>query len=395
MLEDRELGDILDYWSFWDGRVPDTVPRVVSLPKELSPKLALVVQGVRRCGKSTLLAQLLNFYALPPERCVFVNFEDPKLSQVLSPDLLSGIVNFFSTRHSRGDLFFFLDEIQEVNGWQRWLRTRLEKPGRNHFIITGSNASLLSGEFSSVLTGRHLKVELFPFSLEEARRYKKRLKLREFLSIGGFPEPLINPDGQRLLKQYFDDIIERDLRERVGSRSALPVRQVVQMAYETAGSELSLRRISGAVGISVETAGSYLQAAEDAYLLFSCPFFAYSVRKRNAYNKKYYPVDTGLQKAVTTKAGQDLGRMLESLVFLELKKRFSEVYYWRDRYEVDFVVQTASGLTPIQVTLDEPLDRHHQALENFYENFPQAGEAVFITEKNFEREIARLGSFRS
>lgn len=398
MIDKNELNRVVAYWSFWDGIVPHSVPRSVSLPPELSPRIALIVQGVRRCGKSTFLTQLIERYMLEPQRCAFVNFEDPALAQHLESSLLDAIVTLFSEIHPKGALYFFFDEIQVVEGWQRWLRTQLERPTRNYFTISGSNASLLSGEFSTVLTGRHLTITLYPFSFQEAQRALKDIDLAQYLKKGGFPEPLQRQDGSRLLKQYFDDIVERDIRERVGSRSSMPVRQTIQMAYESVGSELSLRRVSGAAGVSVETAGSYLTAAESAYLLLSCPFFAYSLRKRNARNKKYYPIDPGLRRAVVTKTGEDLGKLFENMIFIELARRFSEIFYWRDKGEVDFIVVTRSDPTPIQVSLKTPQDRHYKALEYFYESFPNASEALIITEENLAEslsEIERLSHYSS
>src|SRR5690606_34769820 len=184
--------------------------------------------------------------------------------------------------------------------------------------------------------------------------------------------------------QYFSDVVERDVRERVGARSVVPIKQVLQMAFESAGAELSLRRIAGAAGIAVETAASYLAACEAAYLVFACPFFAFSERKRAARNQKYYPIDTGMRRMAVTRGGADKGKMLECAVYLELRRAGAQVSYWRGTGEIDFVVTTARGFAPVQVSWDAPTERHHRALEAFYEEFPQAGEALFVGPKEFE-----------
>jgi hypothetical protein len=390
-----DASDILEVartWSFWERPFPDSVPRNVDLPHELRDTLCLVIQGVRRCGKSTLLQQIVGHYELQPARCAFLNLEDPRLSRAQTFETLDGLVEGFRRRYGpAGPLYFFLDEIQEVEGWQPWLRSRLERPQGNVFVITGSNARLLSGELSSQLTGRHLTVELFPFDLEERRRRDPGVTVSDYLTGGGFPEPLTMTDGDRLLRQYFHDIVERDVRERVGARSSLALRQVVQMAFESAGSELSLRRVAGATGIAVDTAGSYLDACEDAYLLFSCPYFAFSERKRASYNRKYYPVDTGLRRVATTRVGADRGKALECAVQLALRRRFGRrVFYWRDKAEVDFVVEAGDRIVPVQVTWEAPTDRHQRALRSFYETFPQAAEAVFVTAERFEEALAEV-----
>jgi predicted AAA+ superfamily ATPase len=155
------------------------------------------------------------------------------------------------------------------------------------------------------------------------------------------------------------------------------------MAYEGAGSEMSLRRIAGATGIAVETAATYLEACEAAYLLFGVPYFAYSERKRARRNRKYYPVDTGLRRVVVTRTGEDRGKSLECAVHLALRRRYESVSYWRGKGEVDFVVHHEGRAIPFQVTWDVPTERHDRALAAFYEDFPQAEEAVFVTSETF------------
>ena len=380
--------EISAYWSFWDAPPPKSVPRDVELPAKLSDSLVLVVQGVRRCGKSTLLAQLIERYRLNPKHCAFMNFEDPRLGAGLDFALLDQWVSAFRKAHPRlKKAYFFLDEIQSVEGWQRWLRAQLERPKGNHFVITGSNAQLLSGELSTTLTGRHHTVELFPLDLTEYRRIRPRASLMSYLTDGGFPEPLLVDKGDRLRQQYFSDIIERDIRERVGARSAGPIKQVVHMAFESAGSELSLRRLAGAAGIAVETAAGYLDACESAYLVFGVPYFAYSERKRASRHKKYYPIDTGLRRMVVTRTGEDHGKLLECAVHVALRRRGVPVFYWRGKGEIDFVAETSQGIVPIQVSSEPISERHHRAVEEFYETFPHALEAQFVGPDEYERGV--------
>ena len=229
-----------------------------------------------------------------------------------------------------------------------------------------------------------------PLGPGERRRSEPGASRDDYLSDGGFPEPLAMADGDRLRRQYFHDIVERDVRERIGARSSAAIRQVVQMVYEAAGSEMSLRRVAGATGIAVDTAGAYLEACEAAYLLFSCAYFTFSERQRASRNRKYYPIDTRLRRVVVTRGGADLGKSLECATYLALRRRHGEVFYWRDDGEVDFVVRMDGRIVPVQVTWSEPLDRHERALKRFYERFPQAEEAVFVTGANFEEALASI-----
>lgn len=391
-MDDRDLLDIASTWSFWDRPPPQAIRRNLKLPESLSNRTAVVIQGVRRCGKSTLLTQLIGLYRLKRRDCLFVNFEDPRLAGCLNFETLERLTRSFSEmRPNAKTLTVFLDEIQWVDGWERWLRAKLERPGRLQFAISGSNAHLLSGELSSVLTGRHITVELFPFDFSEFRRMHPEGSLADYLHRGGFPEPIASSAGDLLLRQYFLDILERDVRERVGARSSLALRQIAQMVFESAGSELSLRRISAASGVAVETASAYLEACEQAYLLFSCPWFAYSERKRSQRNRKYYPVDAALRRVAVTRVGSDLGKALEIATFVELRKRCRDVFYWRSAAgEVDFVVNASGGPIPIQVTAQRATERHLRSLDAFHEAFPHAEEALVVTMEDFMDVLAQL-----
>ena len=390
-MGDDELLEVAGAWSFWNRPPLQAVPRSVGLPRSLSNRTVLVVQGVRRCGKSTLLAQLIDRYRLDRRHCLFVNFEDPRLAGCLGFETLERLTRAFGKLRPAAEvLTVMLDEIQWVDGWQKWLRTQLERPGRFRFVVSGSNSRLLSGELSSALTGRHLTVELFPFDFHEFRRVHPGASAASFLHLGGFPEPLLGGAGDVLLRQYFIDIVHRDVRERVGARSSRTLQQVVQMIFESAGSELSLRRIAAASGVAVETVSAYLEACEQAYLLFACPWFAFSERKRSQRNRKYYPVDTALRRVAVTRSGRDLGKSLECATFVELKKRRGEVFYWRQSGEVDFVIEGDRGPTPIQVTVAGATERHLRSLDAFYEAFPNANEAVIVTLDNFPDVLADL-----
>jgi len=314
-----------------------------------------------------------------PEDAIFVNFEDPRLTQYLDHPLLEQICELAEENQHR-PLTFFFDEIQHVANWQKWINSALEKRPLHTFVVTGSNGRLLGGELATSLTGRHLTTELFPFDLDEFRLLHNRGTLRNFLGKGGFPAALKIAEPERLLQQYFNDIIEKDVRERVSARSSRPLMAVAQMVFESVGSETSLRRIAGALQLSPETVSAYL-------LIFSCPYFAYSQAKRIRRSKKYYAIDTALRRAVTTRGGADLGKDFENLVYLTLRKKTTEVFYWRGKAEVDFVVNTASGVTPLQVTFKKPRGRHEAGLREFYEQFSHAAEAIYVTPETFEELV--------
>jgi uncharacterized protein len=342
------------------GILRDVVEQDVLPPLERD--LALVIQGVRRCGKSTLLRQIAAKENVA-SRAIFINFEDPRLSDRLDYRILDEIVQFHEKK-SKKNLYYFFDEIQNVAGWEKWLHIQLERKQR-YFVVTGSNSNLLGGKLALALTGRHITFELFPFSYSEFRRARPRSTLLDFLNHGGFPRPLLSPHGDTLLREYFVDIIERDVRRHVGARSTVPLTQIAKATFEAMGSELSLRNIALAFGTTADTVKTYVNAFELAYLSISCPFFTFSERKSQVRPRKYYPIDLGLRNSVVTRGGQDVGKKLECAVLLHLRRSFRNVYYWRGRGEVDFVVQTPEGLLPIQVTEGDEKTRHLAALEEF------------------------------
>jgi uncharacterized protein len=393
-LDPTQLMAIAAEWSHWAAAPAPSVPRDVVLPAELRPDLALAIQGVRRCGKSTLMTQLMQRYQLDRRRCMFVNFEDPRLARHLDFSVLQALVAVFEQERGPGCTWFF-DEIQLVDGWQRWLRTQLDRPKDRRFVVTGSNSQLLAGELGSSLTGRHHLVELYPFDYGEFLRVRPAASVADYLEAGGFPAPLSTIDGDRLLVGYFNDIVERDMRERVAARSTMPLRQLVQILYESAGSELSARRAAAAIGVTDDTAALYLDAAEAAFLVFACPFFAWSARKRSARHRKWYPIDPGLRRMVVTRTGADRGKQLECATFLVLRRRYRDVFYWRNGGEVDFVVLQDGRPVPVQVSWDAPLERHQKGLDSFFQAHHDAGEAVFVDAAAFADGLPTLPGPRS
>ncbi len=384
---------VIEDWSFFKKEPPQSIERNVlkSLP-ELQPDLATVIQGVRRCGKSTLLAQIMTKRELPRDCCFFVNFEDPRLSDSLDPNLLDAIVSFADAQVGDNEpRFFFLDEIQAVKDWEKWLRVKLDKAGKNHFVITGSNAALLSGELGTVLTGRHLPLELFPFDFSEYLNVKPEGSLEAFLSDGGFPRAQTLENAPQLLRQYFTDIIERDVRRHVAARSSTLLAQVARAVFDSTGSELSARKLVKRVDASVDTIMTYLDALTKAYMILPCPYFTFSERKRLVRNTKWYPIDCALRASVLTSGSLDLGKNFETAVFHTLRREHREVFYWRGEGEVDFVVLEGSRPRPIQVSWDGLKNRHKKAMAEFIDTFPNALEPLFVTKENFTNLVSVSG----
>lgn len=385
MLGKTELCAVLNEWSYWDKDPPPSVQRnPIGFPPSVPPDLVLVIQGVRRSGKSTFLSQIPTRLGIPSNRCTFANFEDPRLVNALSTELLEHILQI-ATERADGDepTFLFLDEIQNVPAWEKWLHLKVAHPTNVRYVVTGSNASLLSGDLATALTGRHLTVEIFPFSYEESQKVQ-RGNLASHLANGGFPRALSFTPTAQLLREYFADIVGKDVRRHVAARDNLVLQRFFQIVFESVGSEVSLRKLAAALDITADTAGQYVAAGMSAYLVFECPFFTYSEKKRAVRNRKLYSIDTGLRNAVVSRAGRDIGKNFENMVYLMLRRHTKRIFFWRGKGEVDFVVPTVEGIQPIQVSYEHSKARHEKAVEEFREMHQNTREPLLVTSQTLD-----------
>jgi len=311
---------------------------------------ALVFTGVRRCGKSTLQAQLMR---RRPGAC-YLNLEDTRLfglSPEDFPTLLSAIDEI-----APAPAAIFLDEVQEAPEWPRFVRALLDR--RRAVCLTGSNASLLGRELGGKLTGRHLSYEVFPFSYPEYLGFTGQAagggSLRRFLDDGGFPAYL--REGQPLvLQELLRDIVQRDIAQRHRLRESRHVMNLVLFLLANTGQPVSLQRLTKSLAIpTVGQTARYLEYLQDAYLLFAVPKFSHSFKQRVVAPNKYYAVDNGLRRAnVPLPTPPDVGHRLENAVFLALRQQQSGACYAgeKDRWECDFVtddtaIQVCAELTP-------------------------------------------------
>lgn len=302
----------------------------------LFPGYASVISGIRRSGKSTLLRQLM------ADRTDFnyLNFEDVRIFGFELKDF-KRLEDIFSSKENY-ELYFF-DELQNVDGWERYVRTLLDK--KKTVVITGSNASLLSKELGSKLTGRHVRYELFPFSYNEALSFwnlKPSLEsFEQYLFNGGLPEHL-HQKNDMLLQELFNDIIARDITVRYNLRNPKLVKELALYLLSNVGKEFTFQRLKKMYDLgSVNTVISLIGYYEDSYLIFTVPQFDFSFRKRLVNAKKVYAIDTGLIRANSVSFSHDKGRMLENVVFIHLKRLAQEVFYYKKKNECDFIVRDA------------------------------------------------------
>lgn len=316
------------------------------------------ISGIRRSGKSTLLKQiaknLTGYY--------YLNFEDERLIDFVYSDF-NKLYEVFLENFGEQNVFLF-DEIQNIYGWEKFVR-RLFDEGKKVFV-TGSNAKLLSSELATSLTGRHLKLELFPFSFKEFLSYKNvemknfydtREKsaiinyCKEYLKSGGFPEIIISRNTEEL-KQLYQDVILKDLIVRFKIRDVKAFRELALFLVSNVASPASFNNLKKMLGFkSATTVKSYIDFLEESYLIFSVPKFDYSIKKQIINEKKIYAIDTGIINSVAFSFSDNSGRLLENAAYIELKRRGHVIYYHKNKNECDFVLKRGTKITQaIQVT---------------------------------------------
>jgi uncharacterized protein len=306
------------------------IKREINIP--LGDKRVIIVTGVRRSGKSMLIRKSFQ------EDGMYLNFEDPRL--------VNFDVNDFSKlediQEELGYKVMLLDELQWVEGWEIFARSLHEKG--KHLYITGSNASMLSRELGTRLTGRYKQLELFPFSYTEFLELKKMTpgkdSFESYFELGGFPEYLQHQDSE-YLRTLLRDIITRDVAVR---RNILNEMQLVRLGVflcSNIGKELSYNRMGQLLEIkSVRTVIDYCDYLEESYLFDLIPLYATSIRKQIANPKKIYAIDPALAVANSISFTKDLGRRLENFVYLQLRRSFTEIYYFKTSSgECDFLVK--------------------------------------------------------
>ncbi|MBI3623576.1 ATP-binding protein [Candidatus Pacearchaeota archaeon] len=339
---------------------------------------ALVLSGIRRCGKSTLLRQLMkkarSFY--------YFNFEDPRAINFQVSDFQK-LNEIFEEEYGNGGHYFF-DEIQNVPKWELFVRALLDK--KRHIVITGSNASLLSKELGTRLTGRHLRRELFPFSFNEFLKLinkKPGIKsFEEYFTDGGFPEYLKIKRAE-ILQELLNDILIRDIATRHKIRNVKTLREMALYLLTNAGKEFSYNNLKKMFNLgSTNSAISFVSYLEDSYLLFSVPKFDYSLKKQIVNPKKIYSIDNGLSNINSASFSQDKGKMLENMVFINLKREFKDIFYFQERGECDFVIKDGTKIMKaIQVCYNLNEDNKDREINGLAEALKKFGlqEGLILT----------------
>lgn len=360
-MEKEKIIEILDEWNFW-SKTPDYgILRdgyLQRFEKMKATKQVVFITGVRRSGKSTLMKQHIKEMidgGDDKRNSLYINFEEPKFIGELSVDFLIDTFDaYLEIVQPTSTPNLFLDEIQHIEGWERFVRALHEKGGANIFV-SGSSARLLSKELGTALTGRHVDIHVYPLTFREfldfnnltlettldivSNKLKIRQMIRDYLSFGGFPLVVLFEGKNEILRDYFDDIILRDIAERYRVLKIDKLRSLAKYYLTNIGSPSSFRKIANFIGISLDSVERYSHYFSDAYLIFFVKKFSYSLKEQEKNPRKVYAIDPGLRNIVSFKFSEDVGKLYENTVFLELYRRGKEVYYHKDKHECDFVVK--------------------------------------------------------
>jgi len=351
----------------------EVIERDVTVKFPKTPRAVSII-GPRRAGKTYLMFQLINRLTsggLPREKTVYVNFEDPRLLGAELKDLLTFLDVYYEMfpENARGECHFFLDEVQNVPDWERFVRFLLDRNQR--VVVSGSSSKLLSKEIATSLRGRSLSVRVYPFSFREVLRanglkvekfystYERaRINklLREYLHWGGYPEVVLNPHLRaEILREIIDLTIYRDIVERWGAENLKALRLLLRMlafSSHLSASKAYRNLKSLGIGVGKATVANYIEYFSDSMILHPLRPYVKSYKLQERMGFKPYLADNGLLKVMGV---EDEGRLLENLVFTELLKRGyepnGELFYYvtKNGREVDFVIK---GRELIQVTAE-------------------------------------------
>ena len=376
MNKDR-LFEILNEWNYWFRPLPETVHRR-QYEEELARKShadeVIVIKGVRRSGKSTLLINEIRRYlseGIDITNILFVNFEDQRFRLFDERTLLEEIKNvYLEYIKPTGDLVIMLDEVQNIPAWEQWVLKEYEL-GSNRLYVTGSNSHLLSREFGTALGGRYLGVEVFPLSFEEYlafhgividskalllhRQMTLRQHFNDYLAYGGFPRVVLQQDEalkKETVKSYFDSILLKDIVARYRLKNYQTLHELSLFLLANNATVNAYNKLKNNFAVSFDTIKDYVEYLTNAYIILPVNKFDYSVKKQIANPKKFYAIDTGLANAVSFNLSEKRGANLENIVFLELKRRGYTVYYYKTAkgLEVDFLLPGPDETELIQVT---------------------------------------------
>jgi uncharacterized protein len=340
-----ELKKALQDWQQWLNKNSHLIiPRSSLLSQQKD--LCLALTGVRRSGKSSMTVQL----ALGRlEETFFFNFEDPIFFPGASVEVLDQLLSLYEEETGKMPKLVILDEIQNVQGWERWVRKAIDL-GHYQIVVTGSSSHLLSSEIATAISGRVIEQTIWPLSLSEYLTFLGKTPstkgawlraLENYLRWGGFPKVILTPDENDrviLLKQYLSDIVLRDVVARHSIKNQHALHQIVSFYLTGLSCLHSYNSLRKAFEISIELASILTGYLTQAFVVFEMSRYHPNLKVQVRDPKKIYVIDTGLRTVSLQSDREDWGRLAENAVYLELRRRGKQAFYYKQAQEVDFVI---------------------------------------------------------
>lgn len=365
---------------FHERKLPEVYRRELEIPE--TKKIVSLI-GSRRSGKTFFFYQLINDLKkeIDVSQATYINFEDDRILPLELKDLNLLLEAYFELypENAEKTVYFFFDEIQNIEDWEVFVR-RIHDTLDARIFVTGSSSKLLSKEIATSLRGRTLPFYLYPLSFREflsfrgveagkdteysSRRHLVRKLFGEYMLWGGFPEIALEDESlrQMILNNYYEMFIYRDLVERYSIRNINLLKNVARYLLTNISAPFSRRAyynvLKENMALGKDTLGEYISCLEDINLVYLVPIFNYSLKSQQVNPRKIYCIDTGLRSAVTFRFSGDFGKIAENIVFIELKRRGYEIFYWKDHREVDFVIKDGAGkLTAINVSYTNSIEK--------------------------------------
>ena len=353
-------------------------------------QLIKVITGVRRCGKSTLFSLYIDYLketGVSEEQIISINLEDVDYEHLLNYKALHTYVKDRLCKDKY--TYVFIDEVQQCLGFEKAVDSLFIKKNVDVYI-TGSNAHMLSGELATLLSGRYVEIRMLPLSFAEYLDFEGaedhiKAKFNDYLHFGSFPYVAMLKKDKTVIRNYIDGIYNtiliKDVAKREGISDISVLESIVKFLSGSIGSPISTKKISDTINssgrkISVNTVERYMRALCDSFLFYKVDRFDIKGRQTLKTLGKYYIVDTGLRDMLVSSSSEDLGHLLENIVYLELIRRGYKVNIGKlAEKEVDFVADNVEGITYFQVsasTLDEnTLKRELEPLQKISDNYPK------------------------
>ena len=333
----------------------------------LQTKHIQVLQGIRRSGKSSLFKLMINHLSknTDPQKILYINLDDPFFTKYSNdPTSFYEILQAAKKLTQKEIKYLFLDEVQAIEGWEKYIKSVYDSGEFKKIFITGSNSSLLNGAFATLLTGRYISTKVYPLSFHELlhinsiksflelnKQLPKVLKLVDDMMVyGSFVEVYgLQDDLKReVLSSYYDTILLKDCVANNQIRDIKGFKELSFYALSNLTSTYSYLSLSKAVKLNDKSVKEYIQALEDCYLFSELKLFSYSLKEQMNNKKKLYLCDNGFMN-LGYSFSSNYGKLLENLVFSELQKQECEIYFYNKESECDFIIKKEDKTIAIQV----------------------------------------------